>query len=335
MRPDPSGQVASFLASNRSFVVADLWGFRTVYGEYLSFSGYTIPFTLGPSLFDQHSIWSGSPTPVVFGLGPRFGRTKTAVKVGLAVETLDLAVYAGPSDSVGGLSWQAAFFNGVFDLATVELGRLVCSTTPGAGITGIVGYVVWFQGLVGDVEVGRTTIAVKVNSTTTLMTAQYPRRVWQHTCSHVFGDAMCQFDRQSMAVTVQAQAPVMAQTTITTGFNPNPSNLYDLGTIVGLSGGNAGIKRTVSNAEGGVVNFTAPFIYTIQPGDYFSLLPGCDHTLSACQNYFNNLGHFGGQPYIPQSEFAIALLAAAWLGSFLQHFGSTIFHSIGSSLGLC
>ena len=303
MRPAP-GSLQSFLAANRSFIIADLFTFVTVYGggEIFPYSGYTIPFTVPAGYFDQYSVHAGQTRS--FALGPKFGRTKTQTKIGVQVDTIDILIYAGAADLIGTLTWQEAFFGGVFDGATVELGRLVLSTAPGGGIA-IIGHVVWFQGIVGDVEIGRTAIDVKLNSTLTQLSTQYPRRLWQHDCSHVFGDAMCQFDRQSMAATVTAQAG-STQSAITTGFNPSPATLYDHGTIIGLGGANNGLKRSIAAANsGGIAFLTAPFVYPVQVGDAFSMLPGCDHNIQTCLNVFNNLAHFGGQPYIPPSEFAI------------------------------
>jgi uncharacterized phage protein (TIGR02218 family) len=301
MRPDQAGQISAYLAANRNFYIADLYTFKTTYGEVFQYSGYTVPIFVSSGFFSQDSVNFGQN--VQFRLGPKFGRSKVTTKIGVQIETMDLDVYASADDLIGTLTWQAAFFNGVFDLATVELGRAVLQVNPSGGLGPLVGYVIWFQGLVGDVEFGRTALAIKVNSTTVLLSTQYPRRLWQATCSHVFGDAMCQFDRYSMAVTVTAQSASTGQ--IVTGFNPSPSNLYDDGTIIGLSGANGGLKRTVSGAESGTVYLTVPYVYPVNSGDMFQMLPGCDHTLSACQNYFNNLGHYGGQPYIPPAEFGI------------------------------
>jgi uncharacterized phage protein (TIGR02218 family) len=87
---------------------------------------------------------------------------------------------------------------------------------------------------------------------------------------------------------------------------PNPATLYDRGTIVGGSGQNAGFKRSISTANtGGAIYLTVPFVYPVAAGDYFNVLPGCDHMIATCQNVFNNLTHFGGMPYIPPAEFAI------------------------------
>jgi hypothetical protein len=305
MRPDPSGQLAGYLANNREAALVDLYTFVTTGGETIRCSGTAVPVSVPATMFDSNSANAGAGGPVAFALGPRFGRSKLTTKVGLQVDTMDLDIYAGQGDLLGSnYTWQQSFYWGVFDMATVELGRLICQPQPGGGLGPPVGYVVWFQGLVGQVDFGRTAIKVAVNSKLTLLNTQYPRRLWQHTCSHVFGDAMCQFDRQSLAMTVQAQAN-STQFAINTGVSPNPFNLYNDGTIVGLSGANTNIKRTIYNLVNGIVDVVTPFIYPVAVNDYFTILPGCDRTVAMCQGTFNNLQHYGGQPYIVHAEFAV------------------------------
>lgn len=305
MRPDPSGQIQNFLNTNREYIIADIYTFVTYGGEVFRQSGYTVPFVIPGTMFDAYSVNAGTPGSIGFPLGPRFARSKITTKIGLQADAMTVTIQAGDGDRVGAGSytWQNAFFQGVFDLAACELGRVVCQPSPG-GIGAIVGHVVWFRGLVGDVEVGRTAVNVTVNSNLTLFSTQYPRRLWQPTCSHVFGDAGCQFDRQSMAVTVQAQAG-SGPSTIITGVIPSPSTLYNTGTILGISGFNTGYKRTIADASSGTADLYAPFVYPVMVGDYFSMLPGCDHTINTCVSVFNNYGHFGGQPFIPESEFSI------------------------------
>jgi hypothetical protein len=47
------------------------------------------------------------------------------------------------------------------------------------------------------------------------------------------------------------------------------------------------------------------FLFPVDVGDEFQLLPGCDRTLATCTNVFNNSAHFGGFPYIPTPETAV------------------------------
>ena len=59
------------------------------------------------------------------------------------------------------------------------------------------GTVVLFAGRVSDIDCSRTGIDLKCRSHLELLNIQMPRRLWQSSCTHVFGDAMCQFDRAS------------------------------------------------------------------------------------------------------------------------------------------
>jgi hypothetical protein len=55
----------------------------------------------------------------------------------------------------------------------------------------------------------------------------------------------------------------------------------------------------------GVIYQLWPWFYPVMPGDDFTLLPGCDHSLPTCENVFDNVIHYGGEPYIPPPENAV------------------------------
>jgi uncharacterized phage protein (TIGR02218 family) len=294
MRPATLG-LAAFLASNRYYGLFDLISFKTIHGELLQYSGTTSAFTFSSGFFPSQSINVNGGT---FTVGPRFGRTHITSKIGTQVDTMDLQIIAGSADMLGVLTWQQAFADGVFDGAIVEVDRLVTQNNAAVGV------IVWFQGLVGEVDIGRSLITVKANSMTALLRNQMPRRLWQPSCTHVFGDAMCQFDRTSLNSTLQCIAG-SSQGEIVTAISPNPSNLYDGGTITNIYGANAGYTRGISQVQGSIVFLTVPFIYPVNTGDTFELLPGCDHQVTTCQNTFNNLSHYGGFPYIPPPEFSV------------------------------
>jgi uncharacterized phage protein (TIGR02218 family) len=196
---------------------------------------------------------------------------------------------------------------GQFDGATVELDRLFAppqSNGSGAPANGL-GALVWFYGRVAETDVGRSKIDMKVKSLLNLLAQQQmPRRLYQAACTHVFGDAMCSFNRASLAATFAAAAG-STQAVIATSLSPSPATLFDQGTIVAISGANAGQSRTVTQLAGGRISLLKPWLEPVAVGDTFQLLPGCDHTLATCQNTFDNLDHFGGFPYIPPPELAV------------------------------
>ena len=157
---------------------------------------------------------------------------------------------------------------------------------------------------ISDIDCTRTGIDLNCRSHLELLNIQMPLRLWQSSCTHTFGDAMCQFDRSSMHATFSAGRG-SSEAQIATSVSPTPPNLYVQGTIIGVKGANARSSRTVATMAGGWVYVRLAFLSPILAGDQFQLLPGCDRTLSTCTNIFNNVIHFGGFPYIPTPETAL------------------------------
>jgi uncharacterized phage protein (TIGR02218 family) len=249
--------------------------------------------------------YSAAPTALfangyTFALGPKFERSKTKIVIGTQVDELEVKIYTEPTDLIGGLPFLQAAWQGELDGALLQLERAFMATygdtSPGT--------VVLFAGRISDIDCTRTGIDVKCRSHLELLNIQMPRRLWQSSCTHTLGDAMCQFDRSNLQATFSA-GPGSSEAQIATSVSPTPPNLYIQGTVIGVTGANAGSSRTVANMSGGWVYVRLAFLSPILPGDQFQLLPGCDHTLSTCTNLFNNVIHYGGFPYIPTPETAV------------------------------
>ena len=314
MRPC-SAALAAFLPASESAVIADLYTFALVGGEVLRWSGFTSALTVPAAGFPSGSINAG--TERSFALGPRFGRSKVTTKIGIEPTELNIEIYATAGDLVGSLPLAEAVRLGLFDGATVELDRLFAPPQPsasGALDTGL-GVLLWFYGRVAECEVGRSTIAVRVKSLLNLLAVQQmPRRLYQASCGHVFGDPMCGYDRTAGenaagtatgigAATIAAQTG-SSQAQIVTTFSPTPATAYDQGTMTCLTGANAGASRTISSVTGGILYQLQPWLSPVAVGDTFQILPGCDHSTATCDATFQNLLRFGGFPYIPPPEAA-------------------------------
>lgn len=293
-------------------MMADLYIFTLITGEVFRYSGFQTPLA---------APMPTTNTPLYeFPLGPSFSRTKTKVQVGPQVDELNIDIYAGEEDllamdSGGNITWQNAFFVGLFDGATCELLRaFLVEDSPR-----VAGTITWFYGRVGDIDIGRTKTSMRVKSLLDLLTVQMPRRLFQSACNHVFGEpgyGMCGYDRVlglnalGEATGIGAADIVSnagsSQNSITTDFVPAPSTAYDNGSIIGTSGLNNGFTRTIGRLADGHIYFLKPFIFPVEPEvDWFRLLPGCDHTLDTCTNTFNNRARYGGFPFIPPPETAI------------------------------
>jgi uncharacterized phage protein (TIGR02218 family) len=247
--------------------------------------------------------YSAAPTALTvngqtFALGPKFERSKTKVVIGVQVDELEVKVYPEPTDLIGDLPFLEAAWQGQLDGALLQLER---AFMPAYGDTGP-GTVVLFAGRISDVDCSRTGIDMKCRSHLELLNIQMPRRLWQSSCTHIFGGSMCQFNRTSLAVTFSAGAG-STQTVITNA--PSSATPFAQGTITGVTGTNAGLTRTVAGfVRGSTVIVKVPF-FPIATGDQFQLLPGCDRTIATCTSVFNNAVHFGGFPYTPTPETAV------------------------------
>lgn len=275
--------------------ICDLYTFTLAGGEVLRYSGWQ-------KVLSAPAPETDSPL-IDFALGPKIRRNKTKVQIGVQVDELEIEVYASDADLVldgGTLSWQEALRGGLFDGAYCSLWRCFMSP-PGT----VVGTVAWFYGRVGDVDIGRTKNTIRVKSLLDLLTVQMPRRLFQAGCTHAFGDTMCGFDRSTMAEDIVCTSGTTQSQIHYIGSAPDPLTLFDQGTLIGTSGGNTGYKRTINQLVDGVAYLLEPWIFPVEIGDEFQMLPGCDHTYDTCEGVFANQLRYGGFRHIPPPENAV------------------------------
>src|SRR5205823_6528565 len=218
MKPASAALVA-LLADSEQFIMADLYTFILVGGTVLRYSA-------APSAVSANGH--------TFVLGPKFERSRTKVVIGTQVDELEVRVYPESTDLVGELPFMEAAWQGQFDGALLQLER---AFMPAYGDTSP-GTVILFAGRISDIDCSRTGIELKCRSHLELLNIQMPRRLWQASCTHVFGGSMCQFDRDSLSIIFSAGAN-STRTVITDA--PSSVTPFVLGTITGISGLNAGL----------------------------------------------------------------------------------------------
>src|SRR5690349_22243512 len=181
-----SPALMELLRSSDSFIMADLYTITLVGGSVLRYSA-------APTALTANGY--------TFALGPKFERSKTKVVIGTQVDELEVKIYPEVTDLIGGTPLLEAAWQGQLDGALLQLERAFMptygDTSPGT--------VVLFAGRISDIECTRTGIDIKCRSLLELLNIQMPRRLWQSSCTHTFGDAMCQFDRSSMQATFSAE----------------------------------------------------------------------------------------------------------------------------------
>ena len=134
-----------------------------------------------------------------------------------------------------------------------------------------------------------------------------PTRVIQSTCPWSFGDSNC-----DVAGGAGNPRPFTALTGSTQWVLIPPQFVIDeavgywqQGVVTCITGNNAGLSQTVkistAPAVGVATTLTmmAPWFMPVQAGDTFQVIAGCDKSMVTCITRFNNLIHFGGEPFAP------------------------------------
>src|SRR2546423_10157588 len=129
MRPC-TAQLAAYLAASDTFIVTDLYTFALATGEVLRYSGWTTALQIPGTLFPADSLNYNAHDYTSFALGPRFGRSKVATRIGVAPTELDIEILAGAADVIGTVSFAAAVRLGLPAGATDELYRLFHPPQP-------------------------------------------------------------------------------------------------------------------------------------------------------------------------------------------------------------
>lgn len=155
-----------------------------------------------------------------------------------------------------------------------------------------------FFGRVGSVEfdVKRGSASVKVTNLSGVIKSKIPTRTYSVSCSFDLFDEHCCCNKDAFKISL-------------------------IGSKITLEANNTIIKspdistRPPQYFNGGYIEFASQRSYIIESaGDYLKLLfpvpnsikesiihvyPGCDKTISTCQNKFNNVINYGGFPFVP------------------------------------
>jgi uncharacterized phage protein (TIGR02218 family) len=137
--------------------------------------------------------------------------------------------------------------------------------------------------------------------------AQNIIRTYTASCNVVrFGDARCKFNFAPYVITGTVAADTSGSryqfTVDLEQGSPRSGFPYVNGTLTFTSGANEGYFREVKidpNANDGVIEFWDPFPEDVNPGDAFTLSPGCNRLLSTCQIYGNVINFRGFGVGIP------------------------------------
>jgi uncharacterized phage protein (TIGR02218 family) len=105
---------------------------------------------------------------------------------------------------------------------------------------------------------------------------------------------------------VVTQNKVFTFSEATSGTPPNDTGYYNGGKVVWKTGNNVGVTSQIithaHSASTHTVTLFVPTPYSMQAGDTFDIIVGCDKTTTTCKARFNNIVEFGGFPFIKPEQ---------------------------------
>ncbi|MBS0370207.1 MAG: DUF2163 domain-containing protein [Proteobacteria bacterium] len=285
-----AGQLVAFLAANTQAVPVDLYKITLQNGTVLHYTNA------------EQDIWYNDAT---YSPGPGLVRSKTRFTAGIAVDTMEIQLFADSSIRVGSMGIIAAIAFGLFDGADVQVAHAFFDGFQAWQMQGVV---LAFAGRVGQTSTQRGQANIEVRSYSELFDIMVPGDLYQPGCKNTLYDAYCGVSRSSAAAAGSVTGGITAANNYFVSSVPvgAGASRYMLGTLTFTSGGNAGIARTIKRAvaAGGTVafEFISPFPYPLAVGDAFTAQLGCDKTRAACAGVFGNDARFRGEPLIPAPE---------------------------------
>lgn len=292
----PASPALLALLASRQFYYADLYTFFLQNGQQLY-------YTSG----DQDITADGITYPCGGLTGPFWdqpgNRAKSHWKAGTQVDTLSFMMFPGQAQ-IDDVPFLQAAQQGIFDGAQFQLSRAFMPTGEYGNTA--VGTVVIFYGRVGEVDASRSQVTFSINSHLELFNQNMPHNMYQAGCMNTLYDASCTLMKTLFTVpgqVVNGSTSSALQTNLAqaTGY-------FDYGVITFTSGDNNGEVWPIKNFVGGTpsqVNLLIPLMNAPNVGDSFTIYPGCDKTMNTCQNKFNNLQNFRGQPFVPEVSTAV------------------------------
>lgn len=145
--------------------------------------------------------------------------------------------------------------------------------------------------------------------------------VYGPVCRAELGDVKCKVDMDKYIQDGSVESVVSAVSIVpnagllqigsATPSNPAPAGWFDDGILTWTSGDNSGLSNQIKSWDGTTLIFTLPMFAqptggTPSVGDTFTITPGCNHSADPdtgdCQNKFQNIINFRGEPNIPGQD---------------------------------
>jgi uncharacterized phage protein (TIGR02218 family) len=231
----------------------------------------------------------------------------------LAANTMDLTCIPDPTTQYPGLGLGllSAALNHLFDGATVWV---FTAYMPLGGYGDVsAGIETKWQGTITSTpEIGRNRVRFQCADPLYLLNMKIPSRLFQANCPWGFTDSNCTLTAADYTVPFTAGGGSTQRILSPSSAFSQSDGYFTQGVVKCITGANAGLSHTVKVHASGNIEVMAPWLLPVTAGDTFSVIKGCDKTLSTCKAtkkatgaVIDNSINFGGTPFVPVPSSAI------------------------------
>ncbi len=250
--------------------LATCWKIIRLDGVELGFTDHDLALTIDGLEYD--SIAGFTPTTV-------------ESKSNMSVDNLEVEGQTFPSKIT-----ESDLLAGMYDYAEIEIftvnyedlsqGRLIVK-----------------RGRLGEVTINQQMFTAEVRGLTQHL-SQTIGEVYSPSCRAVLGDARCKRSLASFTITTTVTEITNNQTFKASALT-QAAGYFTGGEVQWTSGNNAGRRMEVKEFAAKQIVLALPMGKSIQAGDGFKVIAGCDKTRETCRSKFNNILNFRGEPDVP------------------------------------
>lgn len=199
----------------------------------------------------------------------------------------------------------AAALNGLFDACEITVQTVYMPLGQWGNVSNGVEKKFW--GTITDIsDISRNKVTFTCADWTYLLDMKVPSRLIQSNCPWGFADANCSLSASNFTTNFTVAAGTTGWVMVSQSAFSQAAGYFTQGVVKCLSGANIGLSQAVKlHDTSGHLQVTYPWLFAPAIGDTFSVIAGCDKSLTTCNQKFNNSIHFGGQPFVPPPQNAV------------------------------
>jgi len=250
--------------------LATCWHITRTDGIELGFTDHDAALTFGGVIYD--SIAGFTPTTV-------------ESKSNMSVDNLDLE-----GQTFSTKITEEELLAGLYDYAEIEIFIVNYEDLSQ-------GKLIVKRGRLGEVTINQQMFQAEVRGLTQHL-SQTIGEIFSPSCRAILGDSRCKVAVASFTVSATV-TEITNNQTFKASVLSEAAFWFTGGEVVWTSGNNSGRRMEVKEFASTQVVLALLMGKSIQVGDGFNIVTGCDKTRKTCQSKFSNIINFRGEPDIP------------------------------------